>query len=225
MTINEFMNIYYDKDKWKKNEREDRCERLLRDVGYGARDAADSFADAVAALDKYAKENKNERKDDRMIYHVKFEGSDKLYAYYCGPNVNLQVGCSYMIEADRSTTYKNPITVVKIDNNKPAGVNIRMITYARLITGTKRPDDKIKRVIFNKEKRTTVVLWYDGQKTIVKQQDGDIWDEEKALALCYMKRVLGNRGSFNETLKKYCNKTPAEKITVEENIEEAAEEV
>ena len=43
-----------------------------------------------------------------------------------------------------------------------------------------------------------------GKKTIVKCQNGETWDPEKALALCYMKRVLGNRGSFNETLKKYC---------------------
>ena len=207
MTINEFMNIYHDRDKWEKSEREDRCERLWRDVGYSARDAADSFSytiDAIAKLSEQCKKDL-ERKEDRMIYHVRFEGTDKLYAYYCAPDVKLQVGSSYMIEADHSTTYKNAITVVKIDNNKPTGVHIRTITHARLINGTKRPDDKIKQVIFNKEKRTTVVLWFDGQKTIIKQQDGDVWDEEKALALCYMKRVLGNRGSFNETLKRYCN--------------------
>ena len=181
--------------------------RDLQDVSYGARDAVDSFSYAADAITKLPKqcEKDLERKDNRMIYHVKFEGTDKLYAYYCEPNVYLQVGCSYMIEADRSTTYKNPITVVKIDNNKPTGVHIRTITHARLLTGAKRPDDRIKRVIFNKEKLTTVVIWYDGQKTIVKCQEGDVWDEEKALALCYMKRVLGNRGSFNETLRKWTN--------------------
>lgn len=166
---------------------------------------ADRYCTLIDSL--VVKNKAEERKDNRMIYHIKFEGTDKLYAYYCEPNVYLQVGCSYMIEADHSTTYKNPITVVKIDNNKPTGVHIRTITHARLLTGAKRPDDRIKRVIFNKEKLTTVVIWYDGQKTIVKCQEGDVWDEEKALALCYMKRVLGNRGSFNETLKKYCNHT------------------
>ena len=119
-----------------------------------------------------------------MIYHVKFDGTDKLYAYYCEPHIELKIGSSYMIEADRVTNYKNPITVMRIDNNVPKNVNVRTITQARPLNGTKRPDDKIKQVIFNKEKRTTVVLWCDGQKTIIKCQDGDVWDEEKALALC-----------------------------------------
>lgn len=207
MTINEFMNIYHDRDKWGKSEREDKYECLWRDVSYGARDAADSFSYAVDTITKLSEQCKKDlkRKEDKMIYHVRFEGTDNLYAYYCAPHVKLQIGSSSMIEADHSTTYKNPITVVKIDNNKPSGVSIRTITHARPVNGAKRPDDKIKRVIFNKEKRTTVVIWWDNQKTIVKCQEGDVWDEEKALALCYMKRVLGNRGSFNETLRKYCN--------------------
>lgn len=199
------MNIYYDRDKWGKNKREDVYECLWRDVSYGARDAADSYSYAITKLCEQCKKDLKRKEDNRMVYHVKFEGTDKLYAYYCAHNVKLQVGASYMIEADRSTTYKNPVIVVKVDNIRPAGVHIRTITHARLVNGPKRPDDKIKQVIFNKEKRTTVVIWFDGQKTIIKQQDGDVWDEEKALALCYMKRVLGNRSSFNETLKKYCN--------------------
>lgn len=146
----------------------------------------------------------DERIEEKMVYYVKFEGTDKLYAYYCAPHIDLQLGKTYMLEADRITNYKNPATVMRIGAKAPAGINIRTITHARPLGGSKRPDDKIKQVIFNKEKRTTVVLWSDGQKTIVKCQDGDVFDEEKALALCYMKRVLGNRGSFNETLKKWC---------------------
>lgn len=205
MTSGNFIKAYLERDKWPC----DKYEESFRYAGWSAETAARSMAGLAEALEKVRYEDKNrnsnERKDSRMIYHVRFEGTDKLYAYYCAPHIELKIGSSYMIEADHSTTYKNAITVVKIDNNKPSGVSIRTITHAHLVNGTKRPDDKIKQVIFNKEKRTTVVLWYDGQKTIVKQQDGDVWDEEKALALCYMKRVLGNRGSFNETLKKYCH--------------------
>ena len=197
---------------------------ILNDMADSAKKAGASVEKVSKGITSIAIKEEKERDIDMKVYYVKFEGTDKLYAYYCAPHIELKIGSSYMIEADRSTTYKNAITVVKIDNNEPAGVHIRTITHARLLTGAKRPDDKIKRVIFNKGKRTTVVLWYDGQKTIVKQQDGDVWDEEKALALCYMKRILGNRGSFNETLKKYCNKTPAEKTTVEENVEKVAEE-
>lgn len=197
MTSENFIKAYLERDRWHIDE--DRYFPSMRYAG----DSAEKANEALCGLVKSIK-NELERKDNRMIYHVRFEGTDKLYAYYCAPHIELKIGSSYMIEADRSTTYKNAVTVVKIDNNKPSGVSIRTITHARLVNGTKRPDDKIKQVIFNKEKRTTVVLWYDGQKTIIKCQDGDVFDEEKALALCYMKRVLGNRGSFNETLKKWC---------------------
>lgn len=204
----EIMKHFLEKDKWPRDE----YEMLTRPtsgtiwgVSHRYNDAIDSCARTVNTLEELSDKTKKEleRKDDIMIYHVKFDGSDKLYAYYS--KVPLQVGAIYSIEADGITTYKNNVTVIKANYEKPYGVSLRTITKATIVTGTKRPDDRIKQVIFNKEKRTTVVLWYDGQKTIIKQQDGDVWDEEKALALCYMKRVLGNRGSFNETLKKYCN--------------------
>ena len=204
----EMMKHFLEKDKWSCEEYEmQRCTTYDTIWGVSQRydDSMDSWARTVNALKELSDKTKKEleRKDDIMIYHVKFDGSDKLYAYYS--KVPLQIGAIYSIEADGTTTYKNNITVIKVNHEKPYGVSPRTITKATMITGTKRPDDKINRVIFNKEKKTTVVMWYDGQKTIIKQQEGDVWDEEKALALCYMKRVLGNRGSFNETLKKYCN--------------------
>ena len=139
-----------------------------------------------------------------MIYYVKFDGTDKLYAFFCKKNIDFKVGHRYKITADQITTYNNPVTVIRTSNEAPNGVKLRTITYAQCLDVSHRPDDRIEKVIFNREKNTTVVLWKDGQKTKVKCQDGDTFDEEKALALCYMKRVLGNRGSFNETLKKFC---------------------
>lgn len=61
---------------------------------------------------------------------------------------------------------------------------------------------KIEKVIFNPP--ATIVLWSDGTKTIVHCGDGDVYDKEKGLALCYMKKVLGNKsGDFNKTLKRW----------------------
>ena len=196
MTTNDIIEAWVNKNLWATGWDEE-----LRRAGKAAEKSSDAFEKLASAIKKEV----DERKEEKMVYHVKFEGTERLYAYYCAPGINLQIGSSYMIEADRATNYKNPVTVMRIDNNVPKNVNVRTITHARLLSGTKRPDDKIKQVIFNHEKRTTVVLWYDGQKTIVKCQDGDVFDEEKALALCYMKRVLGNRGSFNETLRKWTN--------------------
>ena len=60
---------------------------------------------------------------------------------------------------------------------------------------------KIKKVIFNYP--VTVVLWTDGTKTIVKKQKGDRYDKEKGLALCYMKKALGNTSrQLNDALRK-----------------------
>lgn len=61
--------------------------------------------------------------------------------------------------------------------------------------------DQIQKVIFNDP--ATVVIWKDGTKTVVKCQPGDTYDKEKGLALCISKKVLGNKGNFNEIFKKY----------------------
>lgn len=58
-----------------------------------------------------------------------------------------------------------------------------------------------KKIIFNGP--ATIVLWDDGTKTVVKCQDGDTFDKEKGVALCFMKKSLGNKSNFNNIFKKY----------------------
>lgn len=59
----------------------------------------------------------------------------------------------------------------------------------------------IKNVIFNDP--ATIVFWNDGTKTIVKAQDGDVFDPEKGLAMAISKKALGNKGNYCETFKKW----------------------
>lgn len=59
----------------------------------------------------------------------------------------------------------------------------------------------INHVYFNDP--VTVVLWKDGTKTIVRCQEGDTYSAETGLALCFAKKALGNKGSFNDVFKKY----------------------
>lgn len=61
---------------------------------------------------------------------------------------------------------------------------------------------EIDRVIFNNP--ATIVFWKDGTKTVVKKQKGDRYSKEAGLALCYMKKVLGNKGNFNNQFRKWC---------------------
>ena len=59
----------------------------------------------------------------------------------------------------------------------------------------------ISNVIFNGP--ATIVLWKDGTKTVVKCQDGDCYSEETGLALCFMKKALGNKPNFNDVFRKW----------------------
>ena len=58
----------------------------------------------------------------------------------------------------------------------------------------------IKDVIFNDP--ATIVLWKDGTKTVVKAED-EKFDPEKGLAMAISKRVMGNKGNYYETFKKW----------------------
>lgn len=59
----------------------------------------------------------------------------------------------------------------------------------------------IKEVIFNDP--ATIVVWADGVKTVVRCQDGDIYDKRTGLLLCIAKRSFGNTSAYNDVLNKY----------------------
>lgn len=60
----------------------------------------------------------------------------------------------------------------------------------------------IKKVIFNEP--ATIVLWADGTKTVVKCQEDDIFNPEVGLAMAISKRALGDKGSYCNVFKKWC---------------------
>ena len=57
-----------------------------------------------------------------------------------------------------------------------------------------------KKVIFNNP--ATIVYWNDGTKTVVKCLPGETYDKEKGLALCFMKKAMGNKGNYNNIFRK-----------------------
>lgn len=60
-----------------------------------------------------------------------------------------------------------------------------------------------KKVVYNDP--ATIVIWKDGTKTVVKKQDSDpVYDPEKGLAICFMKKALGNTSrKLNDQLHKW----------------------
>ena len=59
----------------------------------------------------------------------------------------------------------------------------------------------VKDVIYNDP--ATIVLWSDGTKTVVKCQPGDEYDSLKGFLMCVCKKFCGNKGNYNEVLKKF----------------------
>lgn len=57
------------------------------------------------------------------------------------------------------------------------------------------------KVIFNNP--ATIVIWSDGTKTIVKCGPNDTYSKEAGLALCYMKKSLGNKGNYNNMFRRW----------------------
>lgn len=133
---------------------------------------------------------------------VKFKGTEKRYIYKT--RLNLMVGAIYDITADNSKTYNNPVLIEEINEKAPKNYNhaypMREITNAVLIQAPRRPTANVK-IITNEKKKTTVAIWGDGSKTVVKCQPGDEFDAEKGIAMCFVKRSFNNRGCYNDWMR------------------------
>ena len=57
---------------------------------------------------------------------------------------------------------------------------------------------EVQSVLSNRKKNAFTVVWADGTHTTIHCQPGDEWDDEKALAMCFAKKALGNKGNFND---------------------------
>ena len=62
-------------------------------------------------------------------------------------------------------------------------------------------EDAIDKVIYNE--KATIVVWKDGIKTVVKCGPHDHYDKEKGLAMAIVKRLMGNKGNYNDLFKKF----------------------
>ena len=56
-----------------------------------------------------------------------------------------------------------------------------------------------KKVIFSGP--ATTILWTDGTKTTVRCSSEDVWEDEVGIAMCYLKKMLGNKGNYNNIFR------------------------
>lgn len=62
--------------------------------------------------------------------------------------------------------------------------------------------EQVKKIISNPKKRTTVILWKNGDKTITKAMKGEKFDAEKGIAMAFMKYAYGNNGAYMKEIRK-----------------------
>ena len=136
-----------------------------------------------------------------MIVKVVFGSGTKLYAY--NTNLNMLQSGVYDIVSSGSMGgfkgYDSYVTVMRVEPGHDS--TLRTITEARLIKGPRRPEKLYKQVVVNKSKRTICVVWKDGTHTVMKCHPEDEWDEEKGIAMCFMKKVFQNRGCYYDTFR------------------------
>ena len=112
-------------------------------------------------------------------------------------------------KSDKFWTKENPNLYISTDCNsgKSLADDMTKNIYKRMINSMYgansyyRPE--IKNVIFNDP--ATIVFWTDGAKTVVKCQEGDIFDPEKGLTMAIAKKVYGNKSSYCNVIKKWCD--------------------
>lgn len=60
---------------------------------------------------------------------------------------------------------------------------------------------EIKKVIFNEP--ATIILWANGDKTVVKCTAGDTYDKEKGFIIAYLKYLLFNGNLLKKQIKEW----------------------
>lgn len=116
------------------------------------------------------------------------------------------ISCETSVEFGRPQEYNVRFYADNVKSNVCSGTTFDSVLD--LSGNCENKSLKARKVIFNPP--ATIVLWEDGKKTVVKCDDGDTFDEMKGLALCYMKKALGNTSrELNKALRKGKNDASA----------------
>lgn len=82
---------------------------------------------------------------------------------------------------------------------EPMEITGRIIKPVRIAPTDPPHKPHPKKVIFSGP--ATTILWKDGTKTTVKCQGDDVFNSETGIALCYLKKMLGNKGNYNNIFR------------------------
>lgn len=135
----------------------------------------------------------------------------KGQVYYYKTNLAIEPRAAFVIESN-GYTYDNPVIVVSISGKAPdPSRDYKEITKMKPIAYIPRelPDwIKPRHVTFSPDKsQITCIVWENGEKTIVKCGENDIFDFEKGFAMAVITRLYG-KSETKKLVKKFI--TPAE---------------
>lgn len=147
---------------------------------------------------------------------VKFTTHDKPFeakgqVYYYKTKLSIEPRAAFIIESN-GYTYDNPVIVVSISGKAPdPSRDYKEITKMKPVAYVPRelPDwIKPRHVSFSPDKsQITCIVWENGEKTIVKCGENDIFDFEKGFAMAVITRLYG-KSETKKLVKKFI--TPAE---------------
>ena len=78
----------------------------------------------------------------------------------------------------------------------------------------------VNKVIFNQD--ATIVYFNDCTKTVVKRQEGDVWNREAGMMAAFSKKLFGNDNTFNKIINKYCSPYYHEDERIQKALEKLA---
>lgn len=102
-------------------------------------------------------------------------------------------GREMLVDAENFTITDGPNTVPIVE------LSGRLIVE-HMIENHGRKNAQLKKVVFHDP--ATIVYWTDGTKTVVKCQPGDTFDPLKGFLMAFFKKACGNKGNYNNALKK-----------------------
>ena len=130
------------------------------------------------------------------IYHEEFEVGIYIYGYRIpiirDPDSEHEVRLYFVHFGEKNeeriaSSTSTPLSISYLDH-------ISLAADRHVLT--------IKKVIYNDP--ATIILWKDGSKTVVKCQEGDIYNPTTGFLMCYVKKLFGNSSRrLNDLLKEW----------------------
>lgn len=143
---------------------------------------------------------------------------NKNFSDYNFKNVkllNASIDCdseSLTTDIDEKSLYPTFALDISLPTTVVNAVHREILDYITKKEAVKTMRNSIEKIIFNDP--ATIIIWGNGDKTIVKCGEGEIYDPEKGMAMAIAKHFLGDKGNYYETFKKWL---PKEHETVKES--------